>query len=156
MSTTSQGTRFKLALACIIAATGCARQEAVKVVPAAEFKVEEATIDSIQAAIKSGQTTCRNVVQAYIDRAKAYNGVCTALVTADGADIAPAMGYVRAGAPLVFPTKTVKASTVFPDLDKYKGLPLDYGRMEPTVSDPSVMAQIGTRVMRDRSTRWKP
>ena len=42
----------------------------------------------------------------------------------------PRTGYVRAGAPLVFPTRTVAASTVFPDLIRYKGLPLDYGRME--------------------------
>ena len=53
---------------------------------------------------------------------------------------------MRAGAPLVFPTKTVKASTILPDLDQYRGLPLDYGRMERTVSDPSVMAQRGMRV----------
>jgi Asp-tRNA(Asn)/Glu-tRNA(Gln) amidotransferase A subunit family amidase len=135
-----------ITVALTMTVAGCTRQEAAVKVAPGKFKVEEATITSIQEAIKSGQTTCKGVVQAYIDRAKAYNGVCTALVTADGADIAPAMGYVRAGAPLVFPTKTVKASTVFPDLDKYKGLPLDYGRMEPTISDPSVVAQIGTRV----------
>jgi hypothetical protein len=35
--------------------------------------------------------------------ARAYNGVCTRLVTADGADIASATGYVRA--PLTFPTR---------------------------------------------------
>jgi Asp-tRNA(Asn)/Glu-tRNA(Gln) amidotransferase A subunit family amidase len=110
------------------------------------FPVEEATIASIHAAIASGQTTCRGIVQAYIDRAKAYNGVCTALVTADGADVLPSTGYVRAGAPLRYPTKTVKASTIFPRLDQYQGLPLDYGRMEPTVSDPSVTAQMGMRV----------
>ena len=40
----------------------------------------------------------------------------------------------------------MKASTIFPDLDQYRGLPLDYGRMEPTVSDPSVTAQMGMRV----------
>jgi amidase len=126
---------------------GCAREDAAPAPPAAaEFQVEEVTIAGIHAAIKSGQTTCKGVVQAYIERAKAYNGVCTALITADGADIAPAKGYVRAGAPLVFPTKTVKASTVFPNLEQYKGLPLDYGRMEPTVSDPGVVAQIGMRV----------
>jgi amidase len=112
----------------------------------ATFEVEEATIASIHAAITSGQTTCRRVVQAYVDRAKAYNGVCTALVTADGADVASPRGYVRAGAPLVFPTRTVKASTILPDLDQYRGLPLDYGRMERTVSDPSVSAQMGMRV----------
>jgi Asp-tRNA(Asn)/Glu-tRNA(Gln) amidotransferase A subunit family amidase len=110
------------------------------------FAVEEATIASIHAAITSGHTTCREVVQAYIDRAKAYNGVCTALVTADGGEIAPSIGYVRAGAPLTFPTRTVKASTLFPDLDQYRGLPLDYGRMDRSVSDPAVMAQRGMRV----------
>ncbi|WP_028009117.1 amidase family protein [Solimonas flava] len=113
---------------------------------AEKFHIEEATVDSVHAAIQSGATTCREVVQAYIDRARAYNGVCTALVTADGRDIAPARGYVRAGKPLVFPTRTVKASTVLPDLERYRGLPLDYGRMEATVSDPSVMAQMGMRI----------
>jgi Asp-tRNA(Asn)/Glu-tRNA(Gln) amidotransferase A subunit family amidase len=100
----------------------------------------------MHAAIQAGEITCRDVVQAHIDRARAYNGVCTALVTEDGADIAPAEGYVRAGAPLTFPTKTVKASAIFPNLDEYRGLPLDYGRMEPTKSDPGVMAQLGMRV----------
>jgi hypothetical protein len=114
--------------------------------PALAFAIEEATIPGVQAAIKAGQTTCRGVVEAYLARARAYNGVCTALVTQDGADIAPALGYVRAGAPLEFPTATVKAAAVFPDLDEYKGLPLDFGRMEPTVSDPTVMQQIGMRV----------
>ncbi|WP_169729238.1 amidase family protein [Solimonas soli] len=113
---------------------------------AGAFQIEEATVESIHAAIQSGATTCRDVVQAYIDRAKAYNGVCTALVTPDGTDIAPAKGYVRAGRPLLFPTQTVKASKVLPQLDQYRGLPLDYGRMEPTVSDPGVMAQMGMRV----------
>ena len=110
------------------------------------FRVEEVTIAGLHAAIQSGQTTCRQVVQAYIDRAKAYNGVCTALVTPDGAPVAPAQGYVRAGAPLAYPIATVKASTVFPNLDEYKGPPLDYGRMEPTVSDPTVRHQMGMRV----------
>lgn len=124
-----------------IAGAGCARQVDV---PA--FQVEEATIASIHTAIRSGQTTCRAVVQAYIDRARAYNGVCTKLVTADGAPVPPAKGYVRAGSPLVFPTETVAASTIFPELDQYKGLPLDFGRMEPTVSDPSVIHQMGMRI----------
>ena len=46
------------------------------------FKIEEASIADIQQAIKAGQTTCRQVVEAYIERARAYNGTCTALVTA--------------------------------------------------------------------------
>src|SRR5262245_44688995 len=80
---------------------------AVSAIPAQaqnQFRIEEASIADIQRAIKSGQTSCRAVVQAYIDRAKAYNGTCTALVTKDGAPIPPVSGAVRAGAPLEFPT----------------------------------------------------
>ena len=44
---------------------------------------------------------------------------------------------------LRFPTETVKASTVLPDLDKYKGPALEYGRMEATASDPDVQQQFG-------------
>ncbi len=110
------------------------------------FKVEEATIADIQTAISTGQTTCKQVVQSYIDRARAYNGVCTALVTPDGKDIKSVKGYFRAGSALTFPTKTVKAANIFPNLSDYQGIPLDYGRMERTVSDPSVFAQMGMRV----------
>ena len=136
----SPGKLHTLALCGLI--SGLTQQSYAK----SEFKVEEATVESIQTAIKSGQTTCTNVVQAYIARAKAYNGVCTALITPEGANVQAVKGYVRAGSPLVFPTKTVKASTVFPSLGDYKGLPLDYGRMETTVSDPSAFAQMGMRV----------
>src|ERR1019366_10467669 len=86
------------------------------------FRIEEASITGIQNAIRSGQTSCKQVVQSYLDRAKAYNGVCTELLTKDGAPIPPSMGMVRAGAAIQYPTKTVAASTVFPDLDQYKGL----------------------------------
>jgi len=137
---------MSLALVCLVIGMRIGRSGSVVAQSRNAFEVEEATIASIQAAITSSQTTCRGVVQAYIDRAKAYNGVCTALLTSDGADVAPAKGYVRAGAPLVFPTRTVKASTILPDLDQYRGLPLDYGRMERTVSDPGVTAQMGMRV----------
>ena len=135
-----------LALVCAVIVVRVAHTASVVAQPRTTFEVEEATITSIHAAITSGRTTCRGVVQAYIERAKAYNGVCTALLTSDGADVAPAAGYVRAGAPLAFPTKTVKASAILPDLDQYRGLPLDYGRMERTVSDPAVTAQMGMRV----------
>jgi len=46
-------------------------------------------------------------------------------------------------APLRFPTRTVAASAVLPDLDKYRGPPLEFGRMEATASDPSVQQQYG-------------
>lgn len=114
--------------------------------PSTEFMIEEATIAGMHRAIMDGTTTCLGVVEAYIARAQAYNGVCTALVTPDGADVEPATGYVRAGRALEFPTHTVRASTIFPDLDAYRGPPLEYGRMEFTVSDPGVMQQMGMRV----------
>src|SRR5688500_16462434 len=107
------------------------------------FRVEEATIDELHAAIKAGEITCVQVVQQYIDRARAYNGVASVLVTDDGKPIAPSTGTVRAGAPLRFPTETVAVSTLYPDLDRYEGKPLELGRMESTASDPSVQQQYG-------------
>ena len=107
------------------------------------FRLEEATIDDLHAAIRAGRTTCVDVVKHYLARIRAFNGVASLLVTADGAPVAPATGTVRAGAPLAFPTETVKAASFIPDLDKYKGPPLEYGRMEPTASDPSVQQQFG-------------
>ena len=110
------------------------------------FQIEEVTIADMHNAIKSGQTTCKAIVQAYIDRAKAYNGTCTALVTLDGAPVPPATGAVRAGAPLRFPTATVPVSGIFPNVQEYTGLPFELGRMEPTISDPGVQQQFGMRV----------
>ncbi|MGH6725305.1 MAG: amidase family protein, partial [Pseudolabrys sp.] len=45
--------------------------------------------------------------------------------------------------PIRFPNRTVKASTILPNLDKYQGPPLEFGRMEPTASDPTVRQQFG-------------
>jgi amidase len=39
------------------------------------FHLQEATIDDVHRAIRQGQITCRGLVQLYINRAKAYNGV---------------------------------------------------------------------------------
>src|SRR5260370_34864276 len=83
------------------------------------FRLEEATIAELHAAIRAGQTTCVAVVRQYIERARAYNGVASLLVTEDGAPGAEATGTVRAGAPRAFPTQPVAASTPFPDLDHY-------------------------------------
>lgn len=107
------------------------------------FQLEEATIAELHEAIRSGKTTVVEVVQKYIERARAYNGVACLLLTQDGADVKEAAGAVRAQGPLRFPTQTVKASTVLPDLDKYQGPPLEFGRMEPTASDPAVQQQYG-------------
>jgi amidase len=111
--------------------------------PRAPFSLEEATIDELHAAIRNGQTTCVAVVEQYIARVRAYNGVASLLVTEDGAPVAAEQGAVRAGSALEFPTETVEASSLFPDLDKYKGPPLEYGRMEATASDPEVKQQFG-------------
>jgi hypothetical protein len=55
-------------------------------------------------------------------------------------------GVVRAGAPITFPTETVAVSKILPDLDQYRGLPIEFGRMETTISDPRVEQQYGMRV----------
>jgi amidase len=107
------------------------------------FRVEEATIDDLHEAIRAGRTTCVAVVQSYIERARAFNGVASVLLTKDGAPVTAMTGAVRAQAPLRFPTQTVAAATILPDLDRYAGPPLEYGRMEPTASDPQAYQQFG-------------
>ncbi len=125
-----------LALPCSVAQTASA----------APFQLQEASIDSIHQGIRAGEITCKQVVEGYVARARAYNGVCTKLVTADGAKVKAVPGAVRAGAPLKFPTDTVAINKVVPDFDKYQGLSPDFGRMEPTMSDPSVQQQYGMLV----------
>jgi amidase len=110
------------------------------------FQLEEASIKDIHKAIQSKQITCQGLVQAYINRAAAYNGACTSLVTADGASIPQTYGRVIAGKPQKFPTTTVPVSSILPNVGQYAGLPLDLGRMETTISDSSVMHQMGMRV----------
>jgi Asp-tRNA(Asn)/Glu-tRNA(Gln) amidotransferase A subunit family amidase len=107
------------------------------------FRVEEATIAELQQAIRDGRTTCVEAVKQYLARARAYNGPSSLLVTEDGATIAEAKGATRAQSPLQFPTETIKASMLLPDLDQYQGPPLEFGRMEATASDPSVQQQYG-------------
>src|SRR5262245_36498028 len=107
------------------------------------FRLEEATIDDLHRAIRAGETTVVDVVKGYLARVRTYNGVASVLVTQDGAPVAEAKGAVRAGTPLRFPTETVKASTILPDLDKYRGPPIEFGRMEATASDPNVQQQFG-------------
>ncbi|MGB7257367.1 MAG: amidase family protein [Pseudolabrys sp.] len=110
------------------------------------FVLEEATIGDLHAAIKAGKTTVVAVVEHYLARVRAFNGTSNLLVTQDGAKIPEAKGTMRGGAPLTFPAETVKASDLLPDLDKYKGPPLEFGRMERTASDPSVQQQFGMTV----------
>src|SRR6201993_9567 len=107
------------------------------------FRLEEATIGEMQQAIMRGETTCVKIVQHYIDRVRTFNGVATLLVTEDGAPVADAEGALRGTQTLRFPIETVRVTDALPDLDKYKGPPIEYGRMEATASDPSVQQQFG-------------
>src|SRR3981189_2521874 len=111
--------------------------------PDTPFRLEEATIDELHQAISRGQTTVVVVVRPYIERVRAFNGIASMLVTENGAPIPEATGAVRAETRLRFPTQTVAASTVLPDLDQYKGPLLEYGRMDATESDPGVQQQFG-------------
>ena len=136
--------RALIVLGCLLPGIAVAQPETRA---PARFPLEEATIEGIQRAIRDGQVSCQGLVRAYVERARAYNGACTQLVTRDGAPLAPASGPVRAGAPVRFATSTVPVSSVLAaDFDRYAGIPLDLGRMEPTVSDPTVQAQFGMLV----------
>ena len=46
-----------------------------------QFHLVEATIADVHRGTQTGQLTCRALVQAYLNRAKAYNGSCNQLVT---------------------------------------------------------------------------
>src|SRR6185312_12711188 len=118
-------------------------QPAELVEAADAFRLEEATIEDVHKAIQAGRTSCAAIVREYLARARAYNGVASRLVTADGAAVPRAAGTVRAGAALDFPAETVAAASFLPDLDRYRGKPLEFGRMEATASDPSVQQQYG-------------
>ena len=107
------------------------------------FRVEEATIADVHRAIQQGETTCKAIVQTYIERARAYNGTCTQLVTRDGASTATGAGAVRAGRATSFPSSTTAVGSMLPRFDEYAGPPIDFGRMEATSSDPTVHQQYG-------------
>jgi amidase len=107
------------------------------------FQLEEATIDELHQAISDARTNCVAIVRHYLARVRAYNGVASMLVTADGGPVAEVAGAIRGEAPLRFPTQTLPAAAILPDLDHYDGPPLEFGRMEPTRSDPAVHQQFG-------------
>ncbi len=111
-----------------------------------QFRLEEARIDDVHQAIQGGQLTCQGLVQMYIDRAQAYNGVTNQLVTSDGEPVASAFGMVRAGSEVEYPTETRSITEFLPNFEDYQGPPIEFGRMEPTASDPSVQAQYGMTV----------
>src|SRR5256714_11017517 len=103
-----------------------------------QFRLMEATIPDVHRAIREGQITCRGLVQAYINRAKAYNGTCNRLVTEEMAPtILPNFSEYQAA---------MKSTAQLPDGDPAKTPPIEFGRMEATASDPTVLQQFGMTV----------
>jgi amidase len=100
-----------------------------------KFQLEEATISQVHAAIKSGQITCQGLVEDYVKRARAYNGYGTRLVTED---MAPGRfpDYEQYKA-------AVAATADLPYSDPKKTVPMEWGRWEPSATDPTVKVQIG-------------
>src|SRR5262245_20646702 len=102
------------------------------------FHLMEATIPDVHRAIQEGQITCRGLVEAYLNRARAYNGTCNALVTEENVTrFLPNYAEYKAA---------VEATLSRPDGDPAKTPPIEFGRVEPTASDPSVMQQFGMTV----------
>jgi len=64
-----------LALACLVAVSAW-QGTVFGAKPKASFRIEEATISDIQGAITSKQITTVDVVNLYLARIKAYNGMC--------------------------------------------------------------------------------
>ncbi len=87
-----------------------------------KFRLEEARIEDIHRAIKSRQITCEQLVQAYINRIRAYDGQCVAPVNPNDAN---------------------DPKNLFPDVAKYTGTPLQPGVMQATVSDPTKQQTYG-------------
>ena len=105
-------------------------------VAAWRFQLEEATIDDVHRAIKEGQITCQGVVQAYLNRARAYNGVAsTGRSTEDdgAASTCPTTASTRP------PSRRPRRCQ---DGDPKKTPPIEFGRMEPTASDPGGAAAV--------------
>ena len=102
------------------------------------FHLQEATIADVHRAIQEGQISCRALVQAYIRRARAYNGTCNQLVTEDMAPkFLPNYSEYKAA---------VTATASLPPSDPRKTPPIEFGRMEATASDPTVQQQFGMTV----------
>src|SRR5258705_1302520 len=89
----------------LVVAGGCGGPHGTTRAPAPcdeRFSVSEATIGEVQAAIRSGRTTCRAVVTSYLDRIARYDQATglnaitaldpTALAAADDVDRAVARG----------------------------------------------------------------
>ena len=103
-----------------------------------QFHLMEATIPDVHRAIREGQITCSGLVEAYIKRANAYNGTCNRLITEENvSDLLPNYSEYKSA---------VEATANLRDSDPAKTLPIEFGRMEATSSDPAVQQQYGMTV----------
>ena len=136
--------RASVLLAPITANNSASPASSAYAQPAWEFRLHEATIDDVHRGIRTRQVSCKRIVQAYIDRAKAFNGVASMLVTADGKPVPAAPGVIRAGARADLPDRDDQLRPAFfPTSPIYVGQPIEFGRMESTASDPTVQQQFG-------------
>ena len=69
------------------------------------FRLEEATIDELHAAIRAGETTCVGIVRHYLTRVRAFNGTSNLLVTKDGEAVATPKARCEAARRCIFPPK---------------------------------------------------
>jgi amidase len=131
---------FALVLS-LVAVSGHRAQMQQTQAPAAapvQFRLEEATIADVHRGIQTGQITCAGLVRAYVARARAYNGTCNQLVTeANASQYLPDYADYKAA---------VAATVSLPPGDPHKTLPIEFGRMEATASDPAVQQQYGMTV----------
>ena len=74
---------------------------------------------------------------------RAFNGVASTLVTEDGLPIAQATGTSAPRRRFAFPPKPSRPPPSCPISTSTTGPPLEFGRMEPTASDPDVKQQFG-------------
>src|SRR5436190_15458182 len=113
-------------IAVLLGALGISSNELNAQAAPPPFHLMEATIPDVHRAIREGQITCRGLVEAYLNRAKAYNGTCNRLVTEDMAStFLPNYSEYQAA---------VASSAERRDGDPAKTPPIEFGRMEPTSS----------------------
>ena len=133
-----------IVLTLLLASASCAPSPARSEQSTAPFQVEEATIAELHAAITLGPTTCRAVVEAYID---ARQGLQRRLHESRHRRrrrrAARHRLRARRRAAGVSDQDRPRRRPISRISDQYRGLPLDYGRMEPTVSDPGGEAADG-------------
>src|SRR3989442_16005879 len=85
---------------------------------APRFSLEEATIADVHRAIQAGQITCRGLVHAYFDRAKAYNRVINRPDTENGTASLPSAGLLFARTLLTVRVEPIVIARVLPNFQQ--------------------------------------